>query len=301
MSSKNKTSTAYLIDSTAFVLKYWFVIPPIKTKNYESVSAFMGFMNFVIKFLEENKPQRICFAFDESLGTCFRNKLYKKYKYNRDMAPDELKIQFQLSRKFLDLLGIKNFASKEFEADDIIYTIANINRKFSIINIIITNDKDLYQIIEDDDIWWNLSNKKYRFNDLKKILSFSPKKIPDFIGFAGDRVDGIPGAPGIGTKTATTLLEKFGSVEKVFDNLEKQPKSNVLSKRIEKILVDNKKIIYLSKKLATLKYIDKFKESSSISNRQKFNIKKIKKFLENVGISKNQISNIENKLSRLGT
>ena len=90
-------------------------------------------------------------------------------------------------------------------------------------------------------------------------------------------------------------------MEKVFDNLEKQPKSNVLSKRIEKILVDNKKIIYLSKKLATLKYIDKFKESSSISNRQKFNIKKIKKFLENVGISKNQISNIENKLSRLGT
>ena len=81
-------------------------MPQIKTNTYESISAFVGFSNFVKKFLAAQKPQHICFAFDESLGTCFRNKIFEDYKANRPSAPDELKIQFSLCRELLDILGI---------------------------------------------------------------------------------------------------------------------------------------------------------------------------------------------------
>ena len=219
MSNNKKNSPAILIDSTALVLKYWFALPPIKTSRYESIAAFMGFMNFVIKFLVENSPNKICFAFDESLGTCFRNKIYKDYKKNREIAPDELKQQFRLSRRFLSLMGLKNFASDKYEADDIIYTIAENNRVIGLSNIIITNDKDLYQIIRNNDVWWNMSNKRFTYSELKKMLTFPPDKIPDYIGLAGDRVDNIPGAPGIGDKTASRLLNRFGSLENLFEDI----------------------------------------------------------------------------------
>ena len=80
MSNNKKNSSVILIDSTALVLKYWFALPPIKTPKYESIAAFIGFMNFVLKFLVDNKPNKICFAFDDCLGTCFRNEYIETTK-----------------------------------------------------------------------------------------------------------------------------------------------------------------------------------------------------------------------------
>ena len=236
MSNNKKNSSAILIDSTALVLKYWFALPPIKTSNYESISAFMGFMNLVINFLLNNEPDKICFAFDESLGTCFRNKIYTSYKNNRESAPDELKVQFQLSRKFLTLMGLKNFASVKYEADDIIYTIAENNRVMGISNTIISNDKDLYQIVRNDDVWSNMSDKKYTYSQLKDILTFSPDKMPDYIGLAGDRVDNIPGAPGIGHKTATSLINRFNSLDDLYEYIETYVADKILTLRVKNIL-----------------------------------------------------------------
>ncbi len=141
-------------------------MPTIKTKEYESISAFLGFCNFVIKFLKTYRPIYLSFAFDESLGTCFRNKIYPDYKKSREKAPEELKIQFKLCREFLNLLGISNIASKEYEADDILYTLSKNNREKKLNNIIITNDKDLYQIVHEGDLWWDFAEKKYTKKDL---------------------------------------------------------------------------------------------------------------------------------------
>tara|TARA_Y100000996_G_scaffold403686_1_gene376922 strand:+ start:917 stop:1816 length:900 start_codon:yes stop_codon:yes gene_type:complete len=299
LSNNKKNSPAILIDSTALVLKYWFALPPIKTSRYESIAAFMGFMNFVIKFLVENSPNKICFAFDESLGTCFRNKIYKDYKKNREIAPDELKQQFRLSRRFLSLMGLKNFASDKYEADDIIYTIAENNRVIGLSNIIITNDKDLYQIIRNNDVWWNMSNKRFTYSELKKMLTFPPDKIPDYIGLAGDRVDNIPGAPGIGDKTASRLLNRFGSLENLFEDIVKTKNDKVFTLRIKNILLENKKLIYLSKKLATLRYITNFDKSNKVILRDNPDASKIRQFLKNVGINNNRINNIDNLLKKM--
>jgi len=269
------------------VLKYWFAMPQIQTKRYKSISAFVGFSNFVKKFLDAEKPEYICFAFDESLGTCFRNKIFRGYKADRPTAPSELKLQFSLCREFLDILGIKNFASDTYEADDIIYTMSKQNARENIQNIVITNDKDLYQAINVGDLWWNLTNKKLSYNDIEKDLGFSPKYFTDFQALTGDSVDNVPGAPGIGKITATYLIKKYKTINEVYKNLQnlKSVEKGKYS-RISDILIKNEKIIYISKKLVTLNIIDEI-ELSHI--RVSPDLNRLKKFFNRVGVSKNTV------------
>lgn len=276
-----------MIDATGFVLKYWFSMPQIKTKNYKSISALIGFSNFVKKFLVTQNPKYICFAFDESLGTCFRNEIFKSYKANRPTAPDELKIQFSLCRELLDILGLKNYASKKYEADDIIFTLSQNNAKNKIKNIVITNDKDLYQVINEQDIWWNLANKKFTFNDIEKSLGFSPKYFPDYQALTGDSVDNVPGCPGIGKITATFLIKRYNTIDGIFRNCNdlKSLNKGRYSKLVDN-LTKNKKIIYMSKKLATLSIINEI-ELSHI--RVSPDLTKLKKFLSRIGASKNTV------------
>ena len=248
MCNKKESNDAFLVDATGFVLKYWFSVPPIKTDNYESIAAFIGFASFVIKLLRLEKPKYISFAFDESLGTCFRNDIYKDYKRSRATAPEELKEQFKLCRNFLTVLGLDNHASRTYEADDILNTISKISRKNKIANIILTNDKDLYQLIYKHDVWWDYKSKKFTHEQLKNMLGFSPQDMSDYLGLMGDSVDNIPGAPGLGEKTASVLMMEYKNLENIFDRVETI--SNILGskyKRFTKIIKDNKKIIYLSK------------------------------------------------------
>ena len=273
-----------MIDATGFVLKYWFTMPKIKTKKFESISAFVGFSNFVRRFLISQNPKHICFAFDESLGTCFRNKIFKDYKANRPNAPDELKIQLSLCREFLDIIGIKNYASNKYEADDIIFTLSHRNSRKKIQNIIITNDKDLYQVINENDIWWNLANKKLSFNDIKSNLGFSPKYFPDFQALTGDSVDNVPGAPGIGKVTASFLVKKYKTLDCIFENYKNlKLLDHGKYSRVADILIKNEKVIYMSKKLVTLSIIDEI-ELSHI--RISPDNKKLREFLMRVGATK---------------
>ena len=289
MYNKSYSNNAFLIDATGFVLKYWFSIPPVKTRNFESISAFLGFSNFVLKFLSNYQPRYITFAFDESLGTCFRNDYYCDYKKNRELAPDELKMQLNLCRQFLDLIGLNNNASKVYEADDILNTMAINARKSKLNNIILTNDKDLFQMVYKDDIWWNYNDKKYSYEDLKEKLNFSPHNLSDFLGLMGDSVDNIPGAPGLGEKTAMALMGKYKNLENIFLNINDIPNSlGQKYKRFIKIINDNKKIIYLSKKLATLVYIEEIDKNISIFKRKTVNIDKLDSFLINTGMKTGQ-------------
>ncbi len=262
-------------------------MPQIQTKNYESISAFIGFSNFVRKFLVTQKPRYICFAFDESLGSCFRNNIFKDYKANRPSAPNELKIQLSLCRELLDIIGIKNFASKKYEADDIIYTLSKKNFRNNIQNIIITNDKDLYQVINEKDIWWNLSNKKLSYGDIENNLGFSPKYFTNFQALTGDPVDNIPGAPGIGKITATFLIKKYKTIDAIYQNFQDlRSIDNGKYSRVADILKKNKKIIYISKKLVTLNIINEIKFSHT---RVSPDLDKLKRFFTRVGVSKNTI------------
>ena len=275
---------SFIIDATGIVLKYWFTIPPIKTQKFLSISALVGFSNFVKSFLKTHKPKRVCFAFDESLGTCFRNNIYSKYKQNRPMAPDELKVQFKLCRELLDILGLQNFASTEYEADDLLFTISRTNFKNKIRNVVITNDKDLFQIINKKDIWWNLKTKKLTYDDIYNLLGFSPKYFAEFQGLMGDSTDCIPGAPGIGSKTAKKLISHYKTLDEIYDNISQIPEVfGSKYARVSKILLENKKIIYTSKKLAKLVSV----HNHEISDKRNLSdIPALKDFFEYIGLKK---------------
>ncbi|MEC7832701.1 MAG: 5'-3' exonuclease H3TH domain-containing protein [Pseudomonadota bacterium] len=288
------------MDTTGFVLKYWFAMPQIQTKNYESISAFLGFCTFFLNLLKRLNPKLIVCTFDESLGTCFRNKIFPDYKKNREKAPQELKIQFKLCREFLNLIGINNMASEKYEADDIINTLSINNRKYGISNTILTNDKDLFQTIYDDDFWWDLNNKKYNHKDLKKKLSFSPQNLTDFLGLMGDSVDNIPGAPGIGEKTAAVLINKYKNIDNIFDNINLI--SSDLGKKFHRyvnIIIENKEIIYLSKKLATLEYIDTIKSDNKLFERHEVNLEEVDSFLTKTGMRLGQKDSWINQIKSL--
>tara|TARA_Y100000817_G_scaffold59449_1_gene44157 strand:- start:377 stop:1294 length:918 start_codon:yes stop_codon:yes gene_type:complete len=291
LSNELAHKNSYLVDSTGFVLKYWFSLPPVKTFKYESIAAFLGFTSFVIRLINKYEPKYISFAFDESLGTCFRNNIYIDYKKNRETAPEELKKQFGLCRKFLDLMGLHNSASTSYEADDILYTISKCCRDKGLSNIILTNDKDLYQLIYKDDLWWDYRDKKYSYRDLEENLGFQPQKMPDYLALMGDPVDNIPGAPGLGQKTASILMKTFGNLDKILSEVESIPdKLGGKYKRFVKIIKDNHKMIHLSKKLATLEYIEASRiEIENIQPRD-IDVNGIEDFLNDMGMDKKQIS-----------
>lgn len=289
MLNKSDYDKVFLIDSTGFVLKYWFSMPPVETNNYESISAFLGFSSFVIGLLRKYKPVYISFAFDGSLGTCFRNKIYPDYKKSRESAPEELKAQLLLCREFLDILGLDNNASVTYEADDILYTVAKNVRESGFNSIVLTNDKDLYQLVYPGDIWWDYKSKIFYYDDLLDFLGFVPQNLSDFLGLMGDSVDNIPGAPGLGEKTAMKLMSKFKDLESLMKNIDSMTDHvGMKFKRFIKIIKENKKIIYLSKKLATLEYVDGLNNDLSSLKREAIDFKKLETFLIKTGMKEGQ-------------
>jgi DNA polymerase-1 len=152
-----------------------------------------------------------------------------------------------------------------------------------------------------DDIWWNYNDKNYSYEDLKEKLNFSPHNLSDFLGLMGDSVDNIPGAPGLGEKTAMALMGKYKNLENIFLNINDIPSSlGQKYKRFIKIINDNKKIIYLSKKLATLVYIEEIDKNISIFKRKAINIDKLDSFLINTGMKSGQKDSLLKEVRKHG-
>jgi 5'-3' exonuclease len=163
-------------------------------------------------------------AFDQSLGTetSFRGRLYPAYKANRESAPANLARQFDLCREFCRLMGIAEFASSEYEADDIIGTLVARSRAAGLRNVLVTRDKDLSQLIRDGDVFWDYSgNARYHYHDIGPRFGAHPEAIADFLALTGDSVDNIPGVPGIGRKTAAELFAVFASLDDLYANLDR--------------------------------------------------------------------------------
>ena len=159
--------------------------------------------------------------FDGSRTTSFRTEIYPQYKANRDPAPPELKRQFEQCRRFTRALGLMEWAHPNYEADDLIGTLVVEGRREGRPSTIVTRDKDLAQLVAKDDVFWDFSGKgRITYEQIPSIFHVWPEQIADFLALAGDSVDNIPGVPGVGRKTATALLQHFGSLEKVYANLD---------------------------------------------------------------------------------
>jgi DNA polymerase-1 len=227
VSAHERSGVVYYIDASYFVFRAYHSMPPdMVDGDGNATHALYGFARFVSDLLEQVRPERIAIAFDLSLRseTSFRNGIYPAYKANREAAPADLERQFALCREFCRHMGLAEFASAEYEADDIIGTLAARSRAAGLRNVLVTRDKDLSQLIRDGDVFWDYSaNTRYHYHDIGARFGAVPELIADFLALTGDAVDNIPGVPGVGKKTAAELFAVFGSLDELYANIDRVP------------------------------------------------------------------------------
>jgi len=212
----------YLIDASVYVFRAWHSLPPdIVDREGNPTQALYGFARFLSDLIERRQPRYVAVAFDESHGSCFRHKLYPPYKANREAAPEALKRQFALCREFCRHLGIAEFASNDYEADDLIGTLAQRCRGDGLRVTVVSRDKDLAQLIAPGDVFWDYSDAaEYRYEQIAARFGVPPERMADYQALRGDSVDNVPGVPGVGPKTAAALMGLFASLDELFEGLD---------------------------------------------------------------------------------
>lgn len=211
-------------------------------------NALYGFINMMNKIIKEENPTYIMVAFDK--GKTFRHDKYDSYKAGRAEMPDELRVQFPKAKEVLDAMGIKHFEIENYEADDIIGTLAKrVDEEDEFVATIVSSDKDLLQLISDEVEVKLLKQSGHILmtrEEFKKTYQVEPIHMIDLKALMGDASDHIPGVKGIGEKTAINLLAKYGSLDDLYKNIE-----SVTGKTKEKLLAD-KENAYMSYDLATI-------------------------------------------------
>ena len=211
-------------------------------------NGLYGFINMMNKIIEEEKPSYILVAFDK--GKTFRHDKYDEYKAGRKEMPDDLRLQFPKAKEVLDAMGIKHFEIDNYEADDIIGTLAKeVDEEDEFIATIISSDKDLLQLISDEvDVKLLKTKGSIRFNRevFKKFYKVEPINMIDLKALMGDMSDHIPGVKGIGEKTAINLLEKYKTLDNLYAHVDE------LTPKTKEKLINDKESAYMSYDLATI-------------------------------------------------
>lgn len=212
----------YLVDASVYIFRAWFSIPDKMTGPHGyPVNAFYGYTRFLGDLLEQSTPAHAAVAFDESLTSSYRNEIYPDYKANREPAPEDLKRQFGACREVTEALGVSQFASDRFEADDLIGSIAARMRSAGMCSVIVTRDKDLAQLIREGDEYWDYAGgKRVAYEEIEAQFGVQPERMADFLALTGDKVDNIPGVPGVGKKTAAVLLQHFSSIDDIYARID---------------------------------------------------------------------------------
>ena len=212
----------FLVDSSIFVFRAWYG-PERDRVNLERQpnQAFTGFADFVYRLLTEQAPRHLVFAFDESLSSSSRKAIYSDYKANRSPAPQGLKRQFAWCREWVEALGISCVSSSQWEADDLIGSLRHYHASAQLPAAILTADKDLAQLIGENDLWWSyLDNVRLDYRAVCRKFGVRPDQIAAQLALTGDKVDNIPGIPEIGLRTAARLLKKYDTLENLQNHLD---------------------------------------------------------------------------------
>src|ERR1044071_553822 len=212
----------HLIHPSIFVFRAYHTVPNNLTDlDGNPVNALHGFARFLGDLIERVRPLHMAVAFDSNLCNSFRSRLYPAYKANRDRPPEELRRQFLLCRRVAAALGIACFVSEDYEADDIIGTLATHMRAAGEKMVLVTRDKDLAQLVRPGDEYWNyIDDKRYAYGAIADRFGVLPERMPCFLALLGDPVDNIPGVPGIGRKTASLLLKHHESLLHLYASLD---------------------------------------------------------------------------------
>ena len=240
-----------IIDGNSLMHRAFYALPNLTNSKGFHTSVIYGFVNMINKILEEYKPQYIGIAFDRKAPT-FRHLEYAEYKAGRHKMAEEMAEQIPVLKEVLTAMNIKQSEIDGFEADDIIGTVAAKCEENEIPALIVTGDKDAFQLISDN--VHTLMTKKgiseieeYDIAKLNDTYGIAPAQITDLKGLMGDASDNIPGVPGVGEKTALELIHQFGTVENVLQNV-----SEIKKNKVRENVFNNREQALFSKKLATI-------------------------------------------------
>ena len=244
----------YLIDGSGFIFRAYYALPSLTRSDGLPVGAISGFCNMIYKLLnnkqneEIKKPTHIAVIFDHK-GKNFRSDIYPDYKMNRKDPPLDLIPQFDLIRQATQAFGLDSIEIEGYEADDIIATYVEIAQKKDWETTIISSDKDLMQLVSPKTKMWDtMKNKIICEEQVKEKFGVEPSLVVDVQALAGDSVDNIPGATGIGVKTASLLINQFGSLNRLLENA-----STIKQQKRREVLIQEKDLILISKELVCLK------------------------------------------------
>ncbi len=242
-----------IIDALAMAYKAYFAFMnrPLATSTGEPTSAVYGFVTQLLKVIEQTQPDYLAVAFDSKEKT-FRHKIYEGYKSSRSAMPEDMIPQIDRIKEFVEGLNVPLYIKAGYEADDIIGAAVKIAESNNYESFAVTPDKDYIQLITENIklIKPGKTTEEINIIDKKKVLEnygFEPKYMVDYLALIGDSSDDIPGVAGIGPKTATPLIQKFGTLENIYNNIDKIEKKGVRTK-----LLNSKEKAFLSKRLATI-------------------------------------------------
>ena len=243
-----------ILDGNSIVNRAFYGVRPLNAPDGTPTNAIYGFVAILQRLLEEQQPQAVCVSFDLKAPT-FRHQQYEAYKAQRKGMPEELAAQMPILKEVLDAMGIRRYELEGFEADDILGTAAAICEKSGWDCVIVTGDKDSLQLITDTT---SVCNVKTRMGQTETVL-YTPERFQEEYGFApplmvdlkalmGDSSDNIPGVPGVGEKTAMDLVQRYGEIKNIYENLD----SLEIKEGVRKKLAQGRESAEMSYWLATI-------------------------------------------------
>lgn len=244
----------FLLDGSGYIFRAFFALPQLNTSRGLPTNAVYGFIRMFLKLIKDQHPSYIGVVFDSPKRT-FRDDLFADYKANRAVAPNDLTVQIPYIHRAVEAFRMKTIVREGYEADDVIATLAAraTKKKFDV--VIITADKDFMQIVGPRVRLWDTMRDKWTgTREVRDRFGVEPPALVEIQALMGDSIDNIKGVPGVGEKTATSLIQEFGSVENLYRDLDKVEQSKKIrgAKKVAALLAQHRADVDLARKLVTI-------------------------------------------------
>jgi DNA polymerase I len=235
------------VDGSSYIYRAYHAIQGLSNSQGLPTNAIFGFTRMLIKLIEDRKPEYLIMLFD-SKGPTFRHKIYEKYKANRPPMPEDLCIQIPYIKEVTQGLNLPLLELEGYEADDLIGTLAAKAGEAGFSVVMVTGDKDFMQLVtENIHIWDPMKDKTITIETIRESFGLEPAQMTDVMGLSGDTSDNIPGVPGIGQKTAVSLIQTYGSIDHLYQKID-----HITQKKQKENLIKFKDQAYLSRQLVKI-------------------------------------------------
>jgi DNA polymerase I len=242
--------TLYLVDGSGYIFRAFFALPRLNNSRGLPTNATYGFIRMLLKLLKEARPTHIAVVFDSARRT-FRDELFESYKANRHETPSDLQQQIPYIYRAVDQFRIPRLVIDGYEADDVIGTLAIRGARGNFNVVIVTGDKDFMQLVSSNiTLWDTMFGKRTGVREVRDRFGVEPRSLIDVMALMGDSIDNVKGVPGVGEKTASALMQNFGSLDALFAGLDKLEQTKIRgAKKLAGLLASHQRDVELARKL----------------------------------------------------